>query len=107
MNEMTDSDLDVLILQTMQRRALLTDLDQLIIADVRRRERRAWLRRWARVVAFSFGLPLVLLIFFACAYIIINERGATSLTLYVMPFPTLALFYAARYAVCQFSPGEV
>lgn len=107
MNEMTDNNLDALIRETLDRRQLLADLDRLIITDVRRRERRAWLRRWARVVAFSFGLPLVLLIFFACAYIIINEHGATSLTLYVMPFPTLALFYAARYAVCQFSPDEV
>ena len=64
MNEMTDNNIDSLIRETLERRQLLADLDRTIIADVRRQARRAWLRRWARVIAFSFGLPLALLVFF-------------------------------------------
>ena len=71
MNNMNDSDLDTLIRETMERRTLLTDLDRLILADVRRRDRRAWLRKWARIIVFSFGLPLVLILWLACAYLYI------------------------------------
>lgn len=107
MNETTDNSLDALIQETMQRRALLTDLDRLIIADVRRQARRARLCRWARIVAFSFGLPLVLLVFVACAYLYIKEQGTTTLSLLIMLWPTLAIVLTTRHAIETFSPDEV
>ncbi len=107
MTEMTDTSLDRLIADTLNRQELLKDLDNLIIADVRRRTRRAWLRRWARIVAFSFGLPLLLLVSLAGAYIYIKEHGATPFTLSLMLWPALALIYTSYRAVIDFSPGEV
>lgn len=107
MNNMNDSDLDTLIRETMERRTLLTNLDRLILADVRRRARRAWLRKWARIIVFSFGLPLVLMLWFACAYIYIHEHGDTGFTLFLMVWPTLALATSTVYALKTFSPEEV
>lgn len=107
MTEMTDTSLDRLIADTLHRQELVKDLDRLIIADVRRRARRAWLRRWARIVVFSFGLPLVLLLWVACVYLYIKEQGATSFTLSLMVWPTLALAYATHRAVNEFLPEEV
>lgn len=107
MNELNENMIDSLITETLQRQELVKDLDRLIIADVRRRARRVWLRRWARAVAFSFGLPLVLLLWIASAYLYIHEHGATSLTLSLMVWPTLALVYASYRAVNDFSPEEV
>ncbi len=107
MNEKTDTSLDRLIAETLQRQELVKDLDRLIIADVRRRARHAWLRRWARIVVFSFGLPLVLLLWIACAYIYIREHGATSFTFSLMVWPTLALVYTFYRTLNDFSPEEV
>lgn len=107
MNNMNDSDLDTLIRETMERRTLLTDLDRLILADVRRRARRAWLRKWARIIVFSFGLPLVLILWLACAYLYIYNHGATGFTLFLMVWPTLALATSTVYALKTFSPEEV
>ena len=99
--------LDSFIRETLDRRALLADLDRLIIADVRRQARRAWIRRWARIVAFSFGLPLVLFVFFACAYHYIIDYATSSLTIWVMVLPILALIYSTNHALTTFSPEEV
>ncbi|MBQ9285978.1 MAG: hypothetical protein IJ209_06845 [Bacteroidaceae bacterium] len=107
MNEMTDTPIDTLIQETLERRELLADLDRLIIADVRRRACRAWLRRWARAVVFSFGVPLVLLAFAACAYLYIKQHGASAFALSVMVWPTLALIFTTQRALETFSPEDV
>lgn len=107
MTEMTDTSLDRLIADTLHRQELLKDLDSLIIADVRRRSRRAWLRRWARIVAFSFGLPLVLLVSLAGAYVFIKEHGATPFTLSLMVCPVVALIFVSYRSIGDFSPEQV
>ena len=99
--------LDTLILETLERRALIADLDRTIIADVRRQARRAWIRRWARVVAFSFGLPLVLLAFFVCLLYYIKDHDVSTPILVMMVLPTLALIYSTNHAFKTFSPDEV
>ena len=96
-----------LISEVFQRRELLADLDRMIIADVRRQARRAWLRRWARVAIFSFGLPLALLVFFVCAYLYIKEYAWTPQSFFIMLWPTLALLFSTVYAIRTFSPEEV
>ena len=107
MNEMTDSSIDRLITDTLHRQELVRDLDRLIIADVRQRARRAWFRKWARIIVFSFGLPLVLLVWLAGAYLYIKEHDATPLTLSLMVWPTLALAASTLYVLKTFSPEEV
>lgn len=107
MNAKTDDSIDILIRETIDRRELLADLDRLIIADVRRQARRAWLRRWARAAVFSFGLPLVLIIWVTCAYLYIKEYGWTLQSFFVMLWPTLGLLFSTGYALRTFSPEEV
>ena len=107
MNEMTDNNIDTLIRETLERRELLADLDRLIIADVRRQVRREWIRRWARVAAFSFGLPIVLLVFAACMYLYIKHYGTSTFTLYIMALPTLAIIFSTHRFLKNFSLKEV
>lgn len=107
MNEMTDNNLDSLIRETLERRALLADLNRTIITDVRRQARRAWIRRWARVVAFSFGLPLILLAFFVCLLSYIKAHDVSTPILFMLVLPTLALIYSTNHAFKTFSPDEV
>ena len=107
MNEMTDNNIDTLIRETLERRELLADLDCLIIADVRRQVRREWIRRWARVAAFSFGLPIVLLVFAACMYHYIKQYGTSTFTLYIMALPTLAIIFSTHRFLKNFSLKEV
>ena len=107
MNEMTDNNIDTLIRETLERRELLADLDRLIIADVRRQARREWIRRWARVATFSFGLPIVLLVFAACMYLYIKQYGTSTFTLYIMALPILGLVFSTHRFLKNFSPDGV
>jgi len=107
MNAMTDNSIDNLIREAIDRRELLADLDRLIIADVRRQARRAWLRRWARVAVFSFGLPLVLITWLACAYLYFKEYAWTPQSFFIMLWPTLGLLFSTGYAINTFSPENV
>lgn len=107
MKEMTDISIDSLIADTLHRQELVKDLDHLIITEVRRRTRRARLRSWARIIVFSFGLPLVLLVWTSFAFLFIKEHGTTSFTLSLMVWPTLALTASTIYALKTFSPSEV
>ena len=107
MNEMTENNLDKLIEETLERRQLIADLDKLIIADLRRHERRTWIRRWARTVAFSFGIPMILLFFATSTYFFIQQQGASAFTLFILTWPTLALILATHRALKTFSPEDV
>ena len=104
MKELTDTSIDSLIADTLHRQKLVKDLDHLIITEVRRRARRARIQRWARTVAFSFGLPLLLLLWFSFAFFFIKEHGTTGFTLSLMIWPTLALVASTVYALKTFSP---
>ena len=103
MNEMTENNLDTLIRETLERRQLLADLDRHIIADIRRRERHARIRRWARALIFSFGVPLVLLVFATCMYYYIKQYDLSVLTLFIIAWPTLAIILATHRALKTFS----
>ena len=104
---MNEQNLDSLIAATLDRQHLLEELNKATIADIRRQVRRRRMRRWARVVAFSFGLPLIVL---ACAYLLyIYVFPTMQNTVYVMVllFPLLAIFYAVQRAIRNFSPEQV
>ena len=107
MNKMTDNNIDTLIRETLERKELIADLNRLIITVVCRQARRAWIRRWARAVVFSFGLPLVLLFFASCVYLYIIEHGTSTFTLIILALPTLAIIFSTNRALTTFSLEEV
>ena len=107
MKTTTDNSLDCLIRETIDRRELLNDLNRMIVQDVKRRSRRVWLRRWMRVAAFCFALPLVSLLFFAGIYIYLKEQGFATLSIVIM-LPTVSVFiFAANRSIDYFSPDGV
>ena len=107
MNEITDNNLDTLIRETLERRKLLAELDNHIVVELRRRERRKCLRRLARTVAFSFAVPMLLLMFAVCMYFFIEQNGMSTFTFFIMAWPTLALIFVTHWAFKTFSPEEL
>ena len=103
MNEMTDNNLDTLIRETFDRRQVLADLDKQIIADLNRQARKVRIRRWARALIFSFGVPLVLLVFATCMYYYIKQYDLSVLTLFIIAWPTLAIILATHRVLKTFS----
>lgn len=60
MKEMTDMELEQLIGASFERQELMQDISRNVMTDIRKKSRQAWLRKWGRVAAFSFGVPTVL-----------------------------------------------
>ncbi|MBQ9559400.1 MAG: hypothetical protein IJ762_03075 [Bacteroidaceae bacterium] len=103
---MNDNELDRLITASIERRKMLENLNEVIVADIRRQARRAWIRRWGRIVAFSFGLPLVLIVFALSLRLLlaIPSMGPARFCLLI---PVATMLYFARRAMKDFSIAEV
>lgn len=106
MKEMNEQQTDMLITQAMERRHIVEEINRAVMCDVRRIARRRKLQYWKRAVAFSFGLPLVLLVFGVLfgKYVVPAASGV-----YALPcvcFPVLTVLYAAFKSVGSFSAGQ-
>ena len=99
-----NENIDTLISATLDRQHLVAEINRATLSDLRRTVRRRRLRRWARVVAFSFGLPLVLL---ACAYLfymyVLPTMQSSAYALLLL-IPLFAIIYVAQRAIRNFSP---
>jgi len=106
MKEMNEQQIDRLIMQAMERRHVVEEINKAVMCDVRRMARRRKLQYWKRAVAFSFGLPLVLLVFGLLfgKYAVPAATGVYTLPCTVLP--VLTVFYAAWKAVENFSAGQ-
>ena len=59
-NHLTEEGLDALIRQSFERKKIAEDISVSVMKELRRATRRRRLHQWARMVAFSFGLPMVI-----------------------------------------------
>ena len=62
-NYLTEEGLDALIRQSFERKEIAADISVSVMKELRRTARQRRLRQWARIVGFSFGLPMVMLVF--------------------------------------------
>lgn len=106
-NMLSEQELDKLIEATLEREMLMEQITTTVMSDVKRSARRAWLRKWARIAAFSFGLPLVMLSF----AIGINHVFATvemkPAVVIGLGLSVLTMLIFAFQAINSFSPDEV
>ena len=99
-------EIDELIRTTLERQQTVEQLNRTIMKDVRRRARRAWLRRWGRIAAFSFGLPLVLLVFVIGMVAAIRHTPNWPIR-YCLVIPVVAMLHFAWYEMKHFSAADV
>ncbi|MBR1468521.1 MAG: hypothetical protein IJ605_00170 [Prevotella sp.] len=105
---LTDQQLDELILQSFERKEIAREIGVAVMKDLRRASRRAWLRRWGRVVAFSFGLPLVVVVFGWLLWPYFAEQVARrSYIAACLVLPFAAMFYLSVRALQDFSFEKV
>ena len=82
-----NENIDTLISATLDRQHLVAEINRATLSDLRRTVRRRRLRRWARVVAFAFTMPLIV---FACAYL-----------LYMYVLPAMHTFHRSVLLICE------
>jgi small-conductance mechanosensitive channel len=71
MKEMNEQELETLIQEALQREQLLDEVNGRVMRTVRRSARKTKARNWVRMIAFAFGLPLVILLMgFTCYHLL-------------------------------------
>ena len=64
MNELiNEQEFDALITETLERQAMVDDLNHSVMKELNRAARREQWRKWGRVVSVAFGLPVLLALF--------------------------------------------
>lgn len=91
---MTDQELDSLFAQSAQNQRVVEQINRQVMQTVRRDLRRKTIRKWARLLAISFGLPLMVVayIYILFTYMPEMETPLRIMTL-VLPLGTLAVFF--------------
>ncbi len=103
---MDDKELDKLIVASLERQQTLEALNKTIVKDIRRRARWQWMRRWARLATFSFGLPLMGLVFGWGIYVAATNPTLGPLRLLLL-IPLTGMFRLAWREMKNFSIAEV
>ena len=112
---MTDEQLDDLIRQTLRRQQMVNEVNISVIKQLRRTTRRRNLLRWGRIVAFSFGLPMLLLLFGWLLWSSFTQQDAPQFSIFnwqmsfyvCLLLPIAVMLYATWRAIVNFSPSDV
>ena len=90
METITDNELDKLFAESAERNRLLAQVNTEVMRTVRRDIRRKQLLRWGRVLAFCFGLPLLVVLYvFVLRAAMPEMHPALAVLYYGLPLGTL------------------
>ena len=103
---MNDTQFEELIKQAVERRQTLDSLNQTIMKEVKHKARREWIRKWARIVLFSFGMPLLLLLF-ALGIYYTSQRELMGTYRLVLIIPVVIMLYFTWDRMKNFSIAEL
>lgn len=119
-NHLTEEGLDALIRQSFERKKIAEDISVSVMKELRRATRRRRLYQWARMVAFSFGLPMVMLVFGWLLWSFVSRESLQlQFTLFdsqislgnwvylCLVFPVATMIYAFFRAIEKFSWQQV
>lgn len=106
MKTIDDRQLDQLISDSLQRQHAIESINTQVLAEVKKYNRTRKLKGIVRIVAFSFGVPIMLALMGYCAYrILITADDIMSYAL-VATVITSAIGMAT-YSIANFSPNEM
>lgn len=91
---MNDQELDILFAQSAKNQQAVDFINASVMKTVRRDLRFKTIRKWARLLAICFGLPLL---FVLLVYILLTYLPDLSMPIYIttlaLPLITLVLFF--------------
>ena len=103
--KMNDEQLDRLLRESAERRELLDSIQRQVMGQVRLQARRRRIRLWARVVAFSFVMPLLAIFFGWVVYGM--ARQGSALVMASQALSAVAMLAAWVVCVGKFSLHKV
>ena len=94
---MNDNELDLLFAESAKRQKAVKNINTSVMRTVRRDVRRRALRKWAKLLGISFGLPiaLVLYVYLLCAYMP-QLPELLRIVYFVLPLGTIVILLARK-----------
>lgn len=94
---MTDKELDLLFAESAQRHNAVEQINRQVMHMVRRDLRRKRLRKWARLLGISFGLPVAVVIYVYLLYAYMPQLPEQlRIASFVLPIATIAILLARK-----------
>lgn len=94
---MTDKELDLLFAESAQRHNAVEQINRQVMHMVRRDLRRKRLRKWARLLGISFGLPVAVVIYAYLLYAYMPQLPEQlRIAFFVLPIATIAILLARK-----------
>ncbi len=97
MKTMTDKELDILFAESAQRHHAVEHINRQVMRTVRRDLRRKRLRKWAKLLIISFGLPAIIVVYVYLLYAYMPQLPEQlRIASFVLPIATIAILLARK-----------
>jgi cytochrome c biogenesis protein CcdA len=106
MKTIDDKKLDQLISESIHRQHIIESINTQVVAEVKKYNRTRKWKNFVHIVAFSFGVPIMLAVMGYCAYrILITADDIMSYALVASVI--ISAIGMATYSIANFSPNEM
>ena len=103
METITDYELDLLFEQSAQHHKAVGQINRQVMRTVRRDMRLKTLRKWAKLLALCFGLPLVVVVYIYALFVFMPEMQEQLQAVYIA-IPIATILGLAVQRLRYFSP---
>ena len=103
METITDHELDMLFEQSTQHHKAVGQINRQVMRTVRRDMRLKTLRKWAKLLALCFGLPLAVVVYIYTLFVFMPEMQEQLQILYIA-IPIATILGLAVQRLHYFSP---
>ena len=91
---MTDQELDSLFAQSAQSQKAVEQINRQVMKAVRREMRLQTVRKWTKLLAICFGIPLLVVLYIYILYTYMPELETPwRVMTFVLPLGTMAVFF--------------
>ncbi|MBO5603566.1 MAG: hypothetical protein J5957_13315 [Prevotella sp.] len=104
---MNEQELDALIIDALERQQVLEEINVEVMREVRHTTRRQQCHRWARLVAFAFGMPLLFLCFLIGIYSLYTHAETQPYIYVCIILPSITMILFCIKEINHFSVKEV
>ena len=103
METITDQELDMLFEQSAQQYKAVEQINRQVMRTVRRDMRLKTLRKWAKLLALCFGLPLAVVVYIYALFVFMPEIPEQLQAVYIT-IPIATILGLAAQRLRYFSP---
>ncbi len=100
---MTDEELNKLMRETFERQELLEGINQSVMMEIKSTARRERIRKWLRLLAVCFGLPLFVMLMLYCAHQSVAQSGFSLPVAFAMSVFGISMIGAGYQMIENFS----